>query len=89
GLVTGMVFFGGLKWTIERLPGTRHPFTFALISMIIRAAFVVGVLLLVGQREWQRYVVVLIGILLARLLAVRVWGRSSALEAQPSEAEGD
>lgn len=89
GLVAGMVFFGGLKWTVQRLPRARRPFMFALISMVIRAAFVVTVLLVIGQKEWQRYVVLLVGILLARLVSVRVWGTSKPAATQSSHTEGE
>lgn len=89
GIAAGLLFFGGLKWTIQRLPLTRHPFALALASLFIRAAFIMGVLLLVGQREWQRYVVLLAGILLARLVAVRVWGGTNVARTQASNTEGE
>ena len=89
GITAGLLFFGGLKWTIQKLPLTRHPFALALASLFIRAAFIMGVLLFVGQREWQRYVVLLAGILLARLVAVRVWGGTNVAKTQSSHAEGE
>lgn len=89
GIAAGLLFFGGLRWTIQRLPLTRYPFALALASLFIRAAFIMGVLLLVGQREWQRYVVLLAGILLARLVAVRVWGGLNVAKTQPSNAQGE
>ena len=89
GFIIGMVFFGGLRWTIQRLPETRHPLALAMASLIIRASFVVVALLLVGQSEWQRYVVLMIGIILARILAVRLWGRQRMPGASPNEPEGE
>lgn len=89
GLVIGMAFFGGLKWTIQRLPQTRHPLALALGSFLVRIAVLLGALLLAGGGEWQRYIVILIGIFVARLAAVRLWGNVRYPGTAPSRVEGE
>ena len=89
GVALGLLFFGGLNWTIHRLPHTRHPMALALGSLLVRTALLVGAILWVGQAIWQRYVVILAGILVARVAAVRVWGMPRTSTAKPPETEGE
>ena len=89
GVALGLLFFGGLRWTIQRLPHTRHPMALALGSLLVRTALVVGAILWIGQGIWQRYVAILAGILVARVAAVRVWGMPRTSAAKPRETEGE
>ena len=39
GVATGMVFFGGLLWTVQRLPRARRPELLAGLSFLMRFGF--------------------------------------------------
>ncbi len=87
GLLIGMAFFGGLMWTIRGLTRTRHPLALALGSLVMRTTLVVAAILLVCRDEWQRYVVVLAGVFIARLVAVRLWGLPRLPGMKPPKSE--
>jgi F1F0 ATPase subunit 2 len=71
GGVLGWLYFGGLWWTVRRLPGADHPAALVLGSFVLRAVLVaVGfVVLLAGDP--LRLVAVLVGFLAVRGVLVR------------------
>jgi F1F0 ATPase subunit 2 len=84
GSLLGAFFFGGLWWTVRRLPQAKSPALLALLSFAVRLAAVLGAFYLILTRfsgaGWLRLVVSLAGFVLIRLLFVsrlRPRGRSS------------
>lgn len=75
GAATGLVFYGGLWWTVKRLPFARHPSGLSVISFIVRTGFALTVFYLVMAGRWERISVCLIGFITARTLLVRFWGK--------------
>ncbi len=71
GFGLGMVFFGGLWFTISAIPKSRHPALLVLTSFWVRTALVVAGILLVIDGLWQKALACLVGFLIARL----VWSR--------------
>lgn len=49
GFALGLAYFGGLLWTVRRLPGSRQPWLLAGASFFVRALVAVGVLLLLTR----------------------------------------
>lgn len=70
GLAVGIVFFAGLAWTVDRLSTTRHPALLASLSLVVRMGSLVGALVLVADGRTVRVVAGLVGVLVARTLAV-------------------
>jgi F1/F0 ATPase, Methanosarcina type, subunit 2 len=68
GMALGLLYFGGLWMTIQRLPHTRSPIPFMLGSMIIRTAITVGGFYYVMNQHWERAVACLIGFVLMRVI---------------------
>lgn len=71
GLVAGVVFFGGLRWTVGRLPGAKRPALLATVSFIVRSVVLAAVLVIAGDGELVRILVAVVGILVVRSLMVR------------------
>ena len=71
GMVLGLVFFGGLWWTLRRGLASAHPARWFVLSLLVRVAVVLGGLYLAGAGQWQRLLVCLLGFGLARLLVLR------------------
>lgn len=71
GAGLGLLFFGGLWWTVRRLPGSDRPGLLLGGSFLLRTALVVGGFWLVMGASWQRAAACLLGFLLARTLLVR------------------
>lgn len=73
GLGLGGIFFGGLRLTVRRLPGARHPALLALASFLARLGAVGVGLYLLAPLGWAALVAALAGILGARHVLVRRW----------------
>ena len=77
GILLGGLYFGGLWWTVGRMPHVRHPFNLYFGSLIVRLAIVLtafyGVLSYSG---WPQLVAALMGFVAARVLLIRLIGRA-------------
>lgn len=74
GMVLGLFFFGGLWLTLRQLATRRSPGLLLLVSFVLRSAITLAGFYWVMAGRWERAVVLVIGFLVARLLAVRTWG---------------
>ena len=84
GLATGLVFFGGLRWTLDRLQGARRPVILALASVLVRIVVVAGALVAVAGGSVTRVLFGLAGILIVRTVMVaRVRRELDAMEGSP------
>ena len=67
GFVLGLLFYGGLWWTVQHAAAFRRPALTLLGSALLRIAAVMGGLYLVAGGEWSRTLLCLMGLLIARL----------------------
>jgi F1F0 ATPase subunit 2 len=72
GLVLGTVFFGGLWWTVRKGISSKSPALWFLGSMVLRTGIVLGGFYFVGQGDWHRLVVCLLGFIIARFIVMRL-----------------
>jgi F1F0 ATPase subunit 2 len=77
GFGLGLLFFGGLWWTVRRLATARHPALWVLGSFMLRVAAVLAVAMWLADGRWQRLVAVLVGFLAARVVVVRLMARGA------------
>lgn len=71
GLLLGLLYFGGLWLTVQRLPAARHPGVLTLASLIIRLGVTLAVFYLVMAGRWERLLVCLAGFFLVRFVLIR------------------
>ena len=82
GVGIGFFYFGGLLWTVRRLPASQRPGLLTFGSFFIRNILSLGGFYLVmqgawgnqGAGQWQRLLICLAGFVLVRFVAVRRWG---------------
>ena len=67
GLVLGLMFYGGLWWTVRHAADFRRPALTLLGSALLRMAAVLGGFYAVAGGEWSRILLCLLGLLIARL----------------------
>ena len=67
GLLLGVVFYGGLWWTIRKGLSSPRPALLFLGSAVLRMSIVVTGFHFVSSGQWQRLVVCLAGFIIARL----------------------
>lgn len=70
GVLAGLVFFGGLRWTVSRLAENRSPAVWAMGSFMVRSAIVVALFLLMLDGSFVRGLAGMAGLLLARTVVV-------------------
>jgi len=84
GLLLGSLFFGGLWWTVRKGLASPRPAVWFVGSYIVRSSVVLlGFYVLAGGR-WSRLTAVLVGFILARLVATGC-GRSRETGTVPPE----
>jgi F1F0 ATPase subunit 2 len=87
GAVLGLVFYGGLYWTIRRGIESKMPALWFSGSLLLRTALVLVGLYAISGGDWHRLVACFPGFLLTRVLVTR-WGYGSAERSEPLKAPG-
>lgn len=71
GLVLGAVFFGGLWWTVRKGMASPRPALWFVGSMLLRTGIVLTGFIVVGDGQWPRLLLCLLGFVIARFLVMR------------------
>lgn len=74
GIILGVIFFGGLWWTVRKGLSSPRPALLFLGSLIVRMSVVVLGVFFVSQGQWKQTVACLLGFLLARVAVMRWTG---------------
>ena len=92
GGLLGVIFFGGLWWTLRRAFASKRPAVWVGASLLLRMACVVGGFILVSSGDWRRLLACLLGFWAARWAVLRVTSRfgvqSSAVPRLSAEKGG-
>jgi F1F0 ATPase subunit 2 len=73
GLLLGGLYFGGLWWTVRRMPHARHPLNLYFGSVIVRLTMVLAAFYgVLANADWPRLVASLAGFVAARMLLIRL-----------------
>jgi F1F0 ATPase subunit 2 len=84
GVLLGIIFFGGLWWTIRHGLLSPVPALWFSASSLVRTGVALGGFYVVSQGEWRRLLACLLGFFLARIVVMRVSSRLAALEDPPT-----
>ena len=84
GLMLGAIFFGGLWWTVTRGVSSKRPALWFLGSKLLRMGVALGGFYLVGGGRWERWLLCLLGFVLARVITWRL--TRSPAQNQPDPA---
>ena len=68
GLLLGAIFFGGLWWTVRRGVSSERPALWFFGSMLLRMSIALAGFYFVGREHWERWLLCLLGFILARLV---------------------
>ena len=74
GGVMGVVYFGGLWYTVRQLPGTNRPALLLIGSFALRLGLLLTAVYLIANAHWSYLLSALVGVLLARTWLIRRWG---------------
>ncbi len=67
GLALGVIFFGGLWWTIRKGLSSDHAALWFLGSLLLRTSIVLAGFYLVASDSWRTLLACLVGFVMARL----------------------
>jgi F1F0 ATPase subunit 2 len=68
GGMLGVLFFGGLWWTVRKGLSSQRPALWFFGSLLLRMSIVLAGFYLVGRGHWERLVLCLFGFVMARLV---------------------
>jgi F1F0 ATPase subunit 2 len=74
GMLLGLSYFGGLWFTIRRLPATGSPMFLILSSFLVRTGVSLLGFYLVMDHHWERLLVCMVGFVVIRSILVQRWG---------------
>jgi F1F0 ATPase subunit 2 len=71
GSFFGIVFFGGLWWTVQKAVTSEQTAFWFLGSLLVRTGLILTGFYLVAQGHWSRLLACLLGFVVARFLVVK------------------
>jgi F1F0 ATPase subunit 2 len=83
GVLLGIIFFGGLWWTVRRGLLSPTPALWFSASLLVRTGVALGGFYFVSQAEWRRLLACLLGFFLARIVVMQASRKLAALEDPP------
>ena len=72
GVLLGAVFFGGLWWTVRKGVSSKRPALWFLGSVLLRTGIALAGFYFVARGHWERWLVCLLGFVIARTIVKRL-----------------
>ncbi|GAA4024633.1 ATP synthase subunit I [Actimicrobium antarcticum] len=66
GIALGLLFYGGLWWTIRKSMASPRPALWILVSLLVRMGITLAGFYVVAGTHWERLVLCLLGFMAAR-----------------------
>ena len=74
GVLLGVMFFGGLWWTVRKGVSSKQPAFWFFGSLLLRTSIVLAGFYFIAGGRWERLLVCLLGFVIARLIVKRLTG---------------
>jgi F1F0 ATPase subunit 2 len=74
GVLLGVLFFGGLWWTVQRGLASRRPALWFVGSFLLRTSVVLAGMYVVSGGRWEALLACLVGFVVARVIVTRLAG---------------
>lgn len=87
GVLLGVIFFGGLWWTVRKGVSSQRPALWFFGSLLLRTSIVLAGFYVVSGGHWERLLACLVGFVIARLVVTRLTRPSG--DHHDSEAKED
>jgi len=85
GSVLGVIFFGGLWWTVRQGVASQRPLLWFLGSLLLRVGITLAGFYFVSNGHWQRLLLCLLGFVMARLIVTRLTRSSEENQVRPAQ----
>ena len=70
GLLLGVIFFGGLWWTVNRAVSSGQPALWFFGSLLLRMSIVLAGFYFVSGGNWERLLLCLLAFIIARMICL-------------------
>jgi len=71
GVLLGLLFFGGLRWTVQKGMASRNPGLWFFVSLLFRVAVTVIGFYFIAANDWKRALMCAIGFFAVRVVMIR------------------
>jgi F1F0 ATPase subunit 2 len=88
GVLLGLMFFGGLWWTVRKVVSVKHPAFWVFASLMLRMTFALAGFYFISDGHWERLLVCLLGFIIARLAVTRLTGPPAQRDNSPAKEAG-
>ena len=88
GVLLGVMFFGGLWWTVRKGVAFKHPAAWFLGSLLLRTGIVLAGFYVVADGQWDRLLACLLGLIIARFIVTRFTGPPVEHDGSPENEAG-
>ena len=72
GVGLGVIFFGGLWWTVRKGVSSKQPVLWFFGSLLLRISIVLIGFYFVSGHQWRRLLLCLLGFVMARMVVIRL-----------------
>ena len=86
GILLGVIFFGGLWWTIRKGMVSPRPAFWFFGSLLLRMSIALAGFYFIAGGQWERMVVCLLGFFMGRLIVIRLTRSPEKLTYSAQEA---
>jgi F1F0 ATPase subunit 2 len=84
GGALGVIFFGGLWWTVRKGVSSQQPALWFAASLLLRMSVALAGFYFVGRDHWKRLVVCLLGFAVARATVTWLTRRAGESQTRPA-----
>jgi F1F0 ATPase subunit 2 len=84
GILLGVIFFGGLWWTVQKVVLSNRSALWLLGSLLLRTSIVLAGFYVIAHGHWERLLLCLLGFVMARLIVTRLI-RAAEKPASPAQ----
>lgn len=68
GVILGIVYFGGLYFTVVNINKAKYPGLLMALSFILRMAVLLGVFFYISKNGYKNMIFALIGVIIVRIM---------------------
>jgi F1F0 ATPase subunit 2 len=88
GAMLGVMFFGGLWWTVRKGMASQRPAMWFFVSLLLRMSLALAGLYVVSGGHWERLLLCLLGFVMSRLVVTWLTRPAGEHQTRPAQEVG-
>ena len=70
GIFLGIIFFGGLYWSVNKLPKVKHPASLMIVSALVRMIILITGIYFIAGNDIKKILSILGGVILVKIIMI-------------------